>query len=470
MIHETERDVDARRADAAHDWSCPSSDSRASGPRGLPERCTRLRRDLFWRRLRWKIPRCLPLPLLVLVLVALLFVGWDRLEAYWFVTESGQISSWGLAARIGVFSTVLSGLIMALVCRDRRTLSRSAEQLAGVLEAYINDPASEEWFENSGLLHCTDVLDCEHTQCPMHDARGKRCWQEMALDAATGDSRFPRMAIARCHTCEVYRLSCGDSLTELGEGINNLLFVLRAEGKNASRMQAQMVEREKMFSIGQLASGIAHEVGNPLSSISSIVQVLKRAGMNGETGDQLDLIQTHIQRISKTVHQLSNLARRKDEHWAMIDVDQTLEATVRLISFDRRARNVDIRLEPAAPGLRIRGIVGQLEQVFLNLSLNALDAMPDGGTLLIDASRNRGSILVRFEDSGHGIAPEVGRRMFDPFFSTKDPGSGTGLGLAVSFSIIQKLNGSLEYDSSVGEGTTFRVRLPIPEGSIEMES
>jgi signal transduction histidine kinase len=104
---------------------------------------------------------------------------------------------------------------------------------------------------------------------------------------------------------------------------------------------------------------------------------------------------------------------------------------------------------------------GQLQQVFINLSLNALDAMPDGGTLTIRADRKRKAILVSVRDTGEGIPPAVGRRIFEPFFTTKQPGQGTGLGLAVSYGVVQKHGGAIDFQSSVGGGTLFTVELPV---------
>ena len=128
---------------------------------------------------------------------------------------------------------------------------------------------------------------------------------------------------------------------------------------------------------------------------------------------------------------------------------------------DREARKVDIDFEPPESLPRSYGLRGQLQQVFLNLSLNALDAMPDGGKLTIRAEKRNGSILVRIRDTGCGIAPEMKDRIFEPFFTTKKPGEGTGLGLAVSDSIIRKHRGAIDFNATAGHGTEFIVEVPI---------
>jgi two-component system NtrC family sensor kinase len=114
-------------------------------------------------------------------------------------------------------------------------------------------------------------------------------------------------------------------------------------------------------------------------------------------------------------------------------------------------------------------IPGQLEQVFINLSLNALDAMPEGGTLTVRSHQENGRIEVRIEDTGAGIPPEIGRRVFEPFFTTKEPGRGTGLGLSVSYGIVQKHRGTIDLESTVNRGTVFTVRLPVLETLPEPE-
>jgi signal transduction histidine kinase len=216
-----------------------------------------------------------------------------------------------------------------------------------------------------------------------------------------------------------------------------------------------------MAAVGQIAAGIAHEVGNPLSSISSIVQMLKRAGDGAPTAERLDLIQTHIRRISMTVRQLVTLARPVACRWEQIDLGPILEEAVRLIVFDRRARTVEIDF-PSAHSLPLTyGMPDQLQQVFINLLLNALDSMPEGGKLTIRSQNRRRHIAVRIQDTGCGVAPEVGRRIFEPFFSTKPPGEGTGLGLAVSYGIVQKHGGDIDFVSTPGEGTAFTVLIPI---------
>ncbi len=442
---------------------CPNriSDSRVNNPIIAPSWYSKKAKNVLrWGMVRRRSPQLI-LILSILGGLTVAFVGWEVLERYLFPDLSIGLRHFLLTVRAGL-TTVIGCLVVYLVMhRQRQRLSDTAEHLARLLESYMTDPNSTDRFENPHLLHCRDVLGCVNKQCPVSESPGERCWQVMALGGNSHEHHSPRIEIEKCHECIVFRLSCPDKLTELGESFNNLMFLLKAEAEQVGRMRTQMLEKEKMASIGQLASGIAHEVGNPLSSISSIVQMLKRSGMNGTTDEQLDLIQTHIKRITQTVRQLVKLARPGKESWELIDICSALEETVLLISFDPRAHDVEIHFEPPRSLPLTYGMPGQLQQVFITLSINALDAMLSGGTLTIKAEKEGDKIVVRIRDTGCGMPPETGRRIFDPFFTTKEPGRGSGLGLSVSYGIVQKLHGTIEYFSTLGRGTEFVICLPI---------
>jgi signal transduction histidine kinase len=239
------------------------------------------------------------------------------------------------------------------------------------------------------------------------------------------------------------------------------MFLLEEERAQTHRMRAHMVEKQKMVAIGQMAAGVAHEIGNPLSSISSIAQMLRRGGISDAQSAQVDLIETHVQRISTIVRQLSRLSRPSVAKWEPVDIGRVLDEAVRLISFDRRSRDIEIDLLlPPKPLPSTYGLRGELQQVFINLSLNAMDAMREGGRLTVRAEQNLRHIAVHIKDTGKGIAEDIGRRVFDPFFTTKQPGEGTGLGLAVSYNIVQKHGGTIDFVSAAGEGTEFTVLVP----------
>jgi signal transduction histidine kinase len=392
---------------------------------------------------------------------AVLFVGTEVIERHLFPTMSIAVRHAFLTLRAGVVTVIVSATVYYLMRRQQRRLSQTAAQLTQLLESYQENPSAPGRFENPHLVHCRDVFNCDAPDCPMYDARGERCWQVMALRHPARDPAEVGMAIQHCHECDAYRLSCPDKLTELGESFNNVMYLLEQGAGQIGRMRAQMIEKQKMAAIGQIAAGVAHEVCNPLSSISSVVQMLKREGAYASNGKQLELIEKHIQRITSVVRQLINLARPGSLPWESVDVGEMLRDAVRLVQFDPRARNVDVRVEAPANGLHTYARRGQLQQVVLNLALNSLDAMSDGGTMTLSAEAQQDEISIRVRDTGCGIADHVGRRVFEPFFTTKDPGRGTGLGLAMAYGIVQEHGGTIDYNSEPGKGSVFTVQVPI---------
>ena len=389
-----------------------------------------------------------------------LFVGSDVLEHHFFPTMPTALRHGLLTARAALVTGIGFVAVHLLMNVQQRRITATADELGRRLEAYRSDSDSRTRFLNPHRLHCRDVLACRRTDCPMYDVTDQPCWQVRALSNAAGNGDGSSVSIQKCHECAVYRRACPDGLIRLGESFNNLMFMLDEEAAQVRRMQAQMVEKEKMVAIGQMAAGTAHEIGNPLSSISSIVQVLKRKPSSNLV-EKLDLIQTHIQRISSTVRQMASLARPMPAHWEVVDVAATLQDAVRLVAFDRRAKRVKIRSSVPEHLPKSFALRAQLQQVFINLLLNALDAMPDGGRLEVSARRHSQTITIDFEDNGCGIPAHVGRRVFEPFFTTKEPGKGTGMGLAVSYGIVQKHGGTIDFHCRPGGGTKFTVDLPI---------
>jgi len=406
-------------------------------------------------------------PSIVLIATAALFVLSDMLERYLFPSMSIGLRHALLTARAAVVTAAGTAIIYVWMRRQQERLSDTAQQITRVLEAYRRNPSTHLRFENPYLVNCRDVVQCSRTDCVVPEQPGARCWQILGLHSRHDGHSEHGVNIEKCHECTVYLRSCPDKLYELGEAFNNLMYLLDQESQQVGRMRSQMLEKEKMVAVGQMAAGIAHEVCNPLSSISSVVQLLKRGDLNGKMKEQLSLIETHIQRITATVRQLVSLARPGTDRWEQIDLATILRDTIQLLSFDRRARRVQVILEAIRDLPRTYGVRGQLQQVFINLMINALDAMPDGGVLRISAESTGRDIIVSFADTGSGISPEIGRRVFEPFFTTKEPGKGTGMGLSVTYTIVQKHGGTIDFVSQPNEGTTFTLRFPILDSAPE---
>jgi PAS domain S-box-containing protein len=233
------------------------------------------------------------------------------------------------------------------------------------------------------------------------------------------------------------------------------------------KMEEQLLQTSKLASLGQLTAGISHEIGNPLASISSLVQELQSLELNRSediefTRDSLQTINNHLARIATIVRSLGDFARISSSEKKPTNINELLDQTVNLVKYDKRSRKIEF-ITQADPIPLLQVNPDQIQQVFLNLALNAIDAMPEGGRLEVNIRRVDSSVLIRFIDSGSGIEEAELDRIFDPFFTTKLPGKGTGLGLSICYGIIKDHNGQISVKSKKGSGTTFEVRLPMEE-------
>ncbi|HYY97028.1 MAG TPA: ATP-binding protein, partial [Pyrinomonadaceae bacterium] len=229
------------------------------------------------------------------------------------------------------------------------------------------------------------------------------------------------------------------------------------------RLEEQLQQREKLSSIGLLAAGVAHEINTPLTGVSSYTQML--LGMLADTDPKhalLQKIRRQTDRATGIVNNLLNFSRTGGAtEFAEVDLNRVLEDTLQLLEPQFRQANVEIAREYTEDLPRVNGNAGKLQQVFTNLLLNARDAIPDGGRITLSTtSDERDLVNVEVKDTGIGIAPENVARIYDPFFTTKGVGRGTGLGLAVSYGIVQEHSGHIAVESAPGRGTTFRITLP----------
>ncbi len=233
----------------------------------------------------------------------------------------------------------------------------------------------------------------------------------------------------------------------------------------------QVIHQEKLATVGLLVSGLAHEIGNPLASIQAICDMQLRKNIDPPLAEKFTRIRTQVVRIVNIVSQLLNYARPAPPVWTQVSVNETIESTVEIARLSRREKSVEIRLNLDSALPRIDALAEQLSQVFLNLFVNALDAVNDhGGILEIATSMHNGNVSVQVKDNGCGISQENISKIFEPFFSTKDVGKGTGLGLHVSQSIMDRHNGTLHVKSDSGHGTVFTVVLPVSQKHDEKEN
>ena len=272
--------------------------------------------------------------------------------------------------------------------------------------------------------------------------------------------------------------------------------------------QAHMVHSEKLASLGQLAAGVAHEINNPIGFVTSNLGTLseyteiftrlldahqtlidqlapdQRATHQGvlrriddlreeedldflreDVGDLLAESLNGLHRVKEIVQGLKSFARLDEADMQVTDVNECIEATLTVISNEIKYRCEVHKKLCALP--QIRCYPGQLNQVFMNLLMNAVHAIEEHGEITIETQALEGEVIIRISDTGKGIPAEIIPKLFNPFFTTKPVGQGTGLGLSISYGIIQKHGGRIEVESEVGRGTTFTIYLPITEGHYE---
>lgn len=270
----------------------------------------------------------------------------------------------------------------------------------------------------------------------------------------------------------------GQDLTEhkkLEKDLRDRTEDITAINEMLKRSRVEMAQREKMVAIGQMATGIAHEIGNPLASLSSVVQYLGRKIKDESAREPLSVIEHQIRRISMILKRMLSLSRPLTAEYKWVDVNELIANALSLVRFDRRMQGVEVHNETNSD-LPMVWLNPQLfEQVLLNVFINALDAMSakDDGEqrLCVERRFEDGVIEIRITDTGVGMEPEVCRRAFDSFFTTKEIGKGTGLGLYISYNLITELDGSISMESEPGTGTTVSIRIPVrPKGRLIGES
>jgi two-component system, NtrC family, sensor kinase len=242
--------------------------------------------------------------------------------------------------------------------------------------------------------------------------------------------------------------------------------IAEREHRMKEALRHQVTRAEKLASIGRLAAGVAHEINNPLTGVLTFSHLMReKPNMDAQDREDLDLIIRETTRAADIVRGLLDFARERPVLMERLDLNEVVRRTVRLIANQKKFEKITIEelLQEGLP--EVRGDMNQLQQVLLNLSLNACTAMPGGGTLTIHTAAVDERVTLRVRDTGCGIRPELLDRIFEPFFTTQDVGKGTGLGLSVTHGIIEQHGGELEVQSREGEGSEFRIYLPaLPWG------
>ncbi len=358
-------------------------------------------------------------------------------------------------------------------------------------------------FENPSLQKCYELKNCNNRDCCCYGKEAMRCWQKVGTYSTGEAKRLFEERNIRCSECNVFKKNTLDTVYEIGEQFNNMMHVL--DGKNEELdnaynelkdKQVTILQQEKMASIGQLAAGVAHEINNPIGFVTSNLGTLEKYSSNvkkfildlNEITEQInenevatrikekqvkfkidyiledinELIKESLDgaaRVKNIVLNLKTFSRLDEMPYKEADINECIESTLNIISNELKYKST---LEKSYGKLPLtKCYAQQLNQVFVNLLINAVQSIEKHGEIKIKTWCEDSSIFVSISDTGCGIPKDKLNRIFEPFFTTKEVGNGIGLGLSIAYDIVKKHNGKITVDSEEGNGTIFLLELPV---------
>ena len=335
---------------------------------------------------------------------------------------------------------IVDGLGVGLALVDSSCRIRWGNRLLMTLRNSENTLEGDDPFPFCvpGSPACLECPACKARET-QKETRSERVWRD-----AAGDERRSQVTVWPMSPVESSR---------------GMALVLVQDVTEVWRLQEQVRHADKLAALGRLASGVAHEVGNPVSSMSALLQVIARKEI-AEVKPQVDLLFEQIDRIGKVVRSISGFSRRPTADRRPFDINDALTDALRMARMDRRWRDYTVLQDLWTTPLVIDGNAGQVVQVFVNLLLNAADAMQPGGTVRIRTAFVGGRVEAIVANSGPGIPAAARARVFEPFYTTKDPGQGTGLGLYLAWNTMVEHGGSIRVIDEPGWGASFRMEFP----------
>lgn len=294
----------------------------------------------------------------------------------------------------------------------------------------------------------------------------KKFWDKMWQTISSGKVWFGEIEDRRKNGEPFYTQLLISPIFDKDEKVTGY-FGIHRDLSEKRTLEKQLIHTQKMESIGTLAAGIAHEVGNPLASISALVQVAQRSTEDAFIKEKLNLVKSQVTRISKIIRDLVDFSRPSDFELQRVNINECLKEAVDITKVGTKSKtiNFNVKLSDDVPNLPL--VADQLEQVFVNILLNAVDAINEvkdekkEKRISIESALSKDEAIITFTDTGSGISEENINKIFEPFFTTKSQGKGTGLGLWVSYGIIKSFQGNLEAKSNTELGTIFTIKLPV---------
>jgi len=383
---------------------------------------------------------------------------------------------------VELLHTIAGYLAIAL---DNAQLYNSLEQKAAQIERLKDFSENIVESLNVGVLAVDfgGAVESWNTQLegligvPREEAVGRKLEDVLPADlmaeitARSGDERVSSLYKFHMQNREGRNLVVNVSIAPLvgksGDRIGRL--ILFDDVTQRMRLEEQVFQNEKLTSLGLLAAGVAHEVNTPLAVISNYIQMLAKQLPSGDPRHQLiEKVVKQTFRASEIVNNLLNFSRTGATEFTEVNLNAVVEEVLTLVAHPFRTAQVQVtrNLQRELPA--VLGSTNKLQQVFLNLFLNARDAMPSGGVVEIRTAAHNGSVEVEIIDTGGGISRENLNRIFDPFFTTKSSGRGTGLGLSVSYGIVKEHAGKVDVRSTPGKGTSFRLEFPVARKAVHV--
>jgi signal transduction histidine kinase len=410
--------------------------------------------------------------------IALVSIPYSEVTAS--ITKSMKLHSFLV---IAIFLATTTGALFILVINKRRIKAEESVKHKAELQRYADELEKAVEKRTLELISEKDKLDTIVSSMDsgifLADRDKNIIWANKALKDWIGADKIKELDLDSIYGGTELSSTVEDSMIQevfhhtlgkrkgyfhitssplVGPDGNMQLLGLIHDVTEIKEFEEQMAHSEKLSSLGRLTAGIAHEIGNPLTSVFSFLQILREMEKDAFKKESLDTILFHINRIADTVRQLLGLSKLPPTELKEVQVNGIIESSIGLLQYDKRADKITVSKElPPLPVIFTDG--NSLSQVFVNLLLNAVDAMPDGGILSIRSSNTYGNIVTEIEDTGIGIAAENLQRVFDPFFTTKE--TGTGLGLSVSYGIMKKLGGNISVKSTLGKGSVFTLTIPM---------
>ncbi|MGC2064211.1 MAG: PAS domain S-box protein [Thermodesulfovibrionales bacterium] len=388
-----------------------------------------------------------------------------------------------------------------VVEENNEKMRNALDELTYIIEQVTKKKDFSPRFANPNLVRCYETMNCGKELCPAHGSDDLRCWQTAGTYCGKKVQGVYAEKFGNCSECAVYKLATPDPVYRIGENFNNMMHILDIQHQELESAynelkiaQSQIVQQEKMASIGQLAAGVAHEINNPTGFIMSNLGSLRKymdkltefLRIQGEAidGEQAEAVARQrkalkvdfiiddtkslvtesldgAERIKKIVQDLKNFSRVDEAEQKLTDINAGLESTINIVWNELKYKASVKKEYGEIPQTKCNA--GQLNQVFMNMLVNAAHAIEKQGEIRIRTWKEEQSIYVTISDTGSGVPADKLNRIFEPFYTTKEVGKGTGLGLSIAYDIVKKHQGEIRVESEIGKGTTFTVRIPLVE-------